>query len=305
MPTYPDDSPNLTVEALLEQPDILARRLSDIVNYRYVADRVFARGTSDQVAGGSARYQRSESIFPDRNVEALGIRSEYPRTGWSEQVLTAAVKKYGLEVPLAIEAIRRNQLDQLDRALIKLGNAMVKFVDGVAMTMLLTDTDVLTGAASGDWSTAATDIISDVAVARQAVENQNEGYVVDTMIVNPAQELDLLKDADIRASLPREGSNFVSTGAVGPFMGLRQILVSPSLTAGTVLFGSAGIVGTIADEAPDAGEGYAQNEVVDGAAPVYVKVYDETHTDSRVVRAVRWPAMWLAEPKAMYKLTGA
>lgn len=306
MPQYPQDSPTLTVSAMLKQPALIARALSDIVFQRYVADQIFARGTPDQVLGGAARYQRSESIFPDRDVEELALGSEYPRAGWSEAVLTAAVKKYGLEIPITDEAARRNQMDQMQRGLIKLANAMVKFVDTKAMAMLLADAAVLTAAASGDWTTAATDILSDLAVAKTSITNVNEGYEANVLVVNPAQELDLLKDADMRSVMPREtGASTVQTGRLLPMMGLDQVIVTPNLTAGTVLVGQAKMIGTIADEAPAGSEGYSTFSAGAGVAPTFVKVYREDNADRSIVRAVRWPAMWIAEPKSFYKITGA
>lgn len=323
---YPGSGVTITVEALLKQPRLLARRLTDLVYQRFIADRIFAQGTADQVAGGAALYQRSESIFPTGAAEEVGVRSEYPRTAWTEAVLAAIVRKYGLEVPIADEAQRRNAMDVIARAQRKLANAVVKFVDTQAMTLLTTDSAVLTGAASGDWTTAATDIISDIAGARKAIFDQNEGYDPDTIIVNPAQELDLITDVDIRNALPREGSApqpAALTGRAVPILGLTQVLSTPQLSAGTVIILSSGVAGTIADEAPLAGEGYATYRPggpAPGAAPfpavsgnpgaavfptIYVKVYREDSSDESIVRAARFPAMWLSEPKSVYKLTGA
>jgi hypothetical protein len=305
MPTYPY-SPTLTVDALLKQPRVLARDLASLAWQRFVADRIFARGTSEMVAGGAAIYQRAESIFPDRDAEEVGVRAEFPRTGWTEALLTAAVRKFGLEVPISFESIRRNQMDQIMRAQIKLANAVVKFVDTQAMTLLTTDGAISTSAASGDWSTAATDIVADIANARKVITDQNEGYEGDTMILNPAQELDLLLDADIRNALPRETSttNAVMQGRPIPIMGIRTLLVTPQLTAGTVFILNGGIVGTIADEQPDAQEGYVGYAPAGGPS-LYAKVYEETGRDEKIVRAARFPAMWIAEPKAAYKITGA
>jgi hypothetical protein len=305
VPTYPS-SPQLTVDALLKQPRLLARSLSDLVYQRFVADRIFARGTPEMVQGGSATYQRSESIFPDRDTEEVGIRAEFPRTGWTEAIFTAAVRTYGLEVPINFKSIRRNQMDQVARAQVKLANSLVKFVDTQAMTLLTTDANVLTAAASGDWTTAATDIIADLANARTQIENQNEGYEPDTLIVNPAQNLDLLLDADIRNALPREtGASAVQTGRPIPILGFDQIIVTPNLTAGTVLVVTSNIIGTIADEQPDPSEGYRSYDPGAGQAPVSVKIYDVNEHDDRIVRCARWPAMWLSEPKSAFKITGA
>lgn len=304
-PTYPG-GPEMTVDALLATPRVLVRNLTDLVHGRYVADQIFARGTADQIAGGVAWYQRSESIFPNRDPEEVGVRAEFPRAGWSEEVRSAFVRKYGLEVPISFESARRNQVDMLTRGQRKLANALVKMVDGLAMTLLTTDADVLTAAASGDWSTAATSIVSDIANARKVIADQDEGYEPDTLIVNPAQELDLINDSEIRDALPREtAANAVRTGRAAPVLGLERILVTPRLTAGTVLLVTSKIAGTIADEQPGANEGYTSFSPGAGFAPVHVKIRQDHDHDDHIVRAARFPAMWLAEPKSVFKITGA
>jgi hypothetical protein len=317
MPTYPADSPNLTVEAFLRDSTMSARALTDLTYRRFAADRLLNRGTPDQVASGSAVFQRSESIFPDRDVRELALRTQYPRTGWSEQLMTAVVHKYGLESPIAYESIRRNARDQLAIALRKIANSMVRFIDTLAMNLILNDAATLGGAASADWSVAGTDIRRDLLIARSAIADQNEGYEPNTLVINPAQELDLQTDDVLGelylAFMMGAGTGTLIAPGVRPvnFLGFDEIIVTPSIPAGRVLILDRNVAGTIADESPAAGEGYATfgpGVAFPGAeavAPIYTKVWDETEIDSRVIRGVRWPAMWISEPKAVYDMTGA
>lgn len=307
MPTYPG-SPVVSVDVLVKQPTLISRALTNLAAKRFVADKIFTRGTPDQVAGGSALFQKSESVYTDttRSVEEVSVRSEWPRAGWTEAIFTAFVKQYGLEVPISDLAVRRNQLDQIERAQVKLANSVTKFVDTQAMTLLTTDAGVQTQAASGDWTTAATDIVADLANARKKIYDLDEGYEADTLVLNPAQELDLLIDADIRNALPRESQGPITTGRPIPILGLSQILVTPQLAAGTALVLNSKIVGTIADEAPDPRENYVAYRRQGGdSAPVYVKVYREENRDDNIIRAARFPAMWLGEPASAVKITGA
>lgn len=337
MPTYPG-SPTLTVDALLKRPTLIARSLTALTSKRFVADKFFAHGTPDQVAGGAVWYERSENIYPDRVAEEVGVRSEFPRSGWTEAILTALVRKYGLEVPISFEAIRRNQLDQIARAERKLANAVTKFVDTTAMNLILTDPAVLTFAAAAAWTAGATTIVADIANARKQIQDQDEGYEPDTMIMNGAQELGYLTNTNILNVLPRETPtmNPIRGGDAIPVLGISNVLVSPQLTAGKVIIGMAKVTGTIADEEPDAQEGYVSYNAggtggndnaypgggpsnrVDSTAPppdtdylpdvfptVYVKVYEVSGRDEKIVRAARFPAMWLAEPKSAVVITGA
>lgn len=308
MPPLAPTSPALTVDVLLKNPQIIRRRLTDLTYKRFVADRVFMKGSPEQVAGGGARYQRSESIFFEsgRDVEKVGFRSEFPRAGWSEAILEAYVKAYGLEFPINDLAIRRNAIDMVERGLIKLSNGLVRYVDTVAMTLLQDTTQgVQTFAAGGDWTTAATDIIFDLNRARQAIETQEEGYVADTVIVNDAQFADLLNDADIRLSMPRESrDSFIQTGVLPNLLGF-DIIRTQRLTAGVVIVMNSKVAGTIADEEPSEG-GYSSYQPGDPSqTPIWTKQYREEPNSDTIIRGVRWPAMWLAEPKSVVKITGA
>lgn len=317
-PTYPGGQVVINVDTALQQPNIIARALTNLAYQRFVADRIFAHGTPDQVRGGAAVFQRAESIFPDRTAAEVGVRARWPRSGWTPGDLFAAlVHKWGLEVPIADEVRRRNALDQMARAQRKLANAVVQFVDQQAMSTIVNDPAINTYAAPFIWSNASSDKIKDIATARNAINNVDLGYVADTLVINPAQELQLLIDANVRGALPREVNannplgNSIITGQAVPILGLRQILVTNQIAAGTALLCNAGVVGSIADEEPLPEEGYVSydagpsNIAIPGQNPrIWVKTYREEGTDETIVRGARFPAMWVAEPKAATYMTG-
>jgi hypothetical protein len=291
---------------MLKQPRLLARRLTNIASKRFVADRIFLPGTPDQVAGGAARYQRAQSIYLNRDPQQVATRANFPRAGWSEDLREAAVEQHGLEVPVNALSIRRNAMDQLQRALLLLSNSVVKYVDGMAMSMILADTDVLSDSASASWDTTTTDIIGDIAEAQMQIRQQNEGYDPTIMVINDTQALAMLRNQAIREALPREGRNQVTTGQVLPILGLEQIIVTPNIPDGTIIIMDR-IAGTIADEAPVPAEGYStyQPQGDSNLKPVYLKTWEEQGTSDWVIRGARWPAMWLAEPKAVFVMDGA
>lgn len=317
-PTYPGGQVVINVDTALQQPNIIARALTSLAYQRFVADRILQAGTADQVRGGAAVFQRAESIFPDRTAAEVGVRSRWPRSGWTPGDLFAAmVHKWGLEVPIADEVRRRNALDQMGRAQRKLANAVVQFVDQQAMSTIINDPAINTYASPGLWSNTATDKIAGIATARNMINNIDLGYVADTLVINPAQELQLLLDANVRGALPREVNannplgNSIITGQAVPILGLRQILVTNQIAAGTALLVNAGVVGSIADEEPLGDEGYVSydagptNVQIPGPNPrIWVKTYREEGTDETIVRGARFPAMWVAEPKAATYITG-
>lgn len=300
MPTYPG-SPEITVDALLQRPQLLVRQLTDLVYQRFVADAIFTRGGPGQVTGGAVWYQRAESIFLDRDPEEVGVRSEFPRAGWTEEVFSAFVHKYGLEVPIAYESIRRNQIDQVARAQRKLANGLVRFVDTMAIDFILADTDLLGDSATGHWGGGSDDIIKDLASARTDIENQNQGYVADTVVMSPTNNLQLLLNEDIRNALPREtSSGSIQTGRPVPILGFDNMIVTPQMPDEKVLVCQSKVFGTVADEQPDASEGYSTYNAGGGFATLFVKVYNNENRDERIIRCARFPAMWISEPKAAY-----
>jgi len=306
LPTYPGGGPQVTVDSAIQNPNIIARALTDLAYQRFVADRVLMRGTSDQVRGGAAVFQRAESLFPDRGAEEVGVRSEWPRSGWTvPDLFAAAVKKYGLEVPISDESVRRNAMDVMARAQRKLANAVVKFVDQVAMTLIETDPAVQTLTAGATWSTG-TSIIADLASARNKIQNIDLGYVADTLIINPAQELSMLTNTTLQSILPRESTprNATLTGSPVPILGLQQILVTNQITAGTGIVLNSGVVGTIAEEAPDPREGYVGYNPGANQPNIMVKRYREEDRDEWILRAARFPAMWISEPQAAVVISG-
>jgi hypothetical protein len=313
MPTYPGQGgtgEQLTILALLKQPQRISRDLVNLVSKRLIADRLFVHGTPEQVAGGSMQYQLAESIYLDTDVtEEIAAGADWPRTTWTEAALSELVRQYGLEVLITNLMIRRHQMDQVTRAERKLANNLVRFIDTKAFALLEDSTkgqNTQTSAAA--WSTAGTDIILEVAKAQTAIETQDngyEGFQGATMIMNTSRRDNLLNNTGLRAALPREKSDGqIQTGMMAPFLGLKEILFSSRITATKAIVMDTGIAGTFADERPDASEGFVGYDPGPAFAPIYVKVYEHPESKGQVVAAGRWPAMALVDPKAVTIISG-
>lgn len=312
MPIFASDSPTLTVQVLLDQPPLIARALTSLVSKRLITDRLFIRGTSDQVAGGALRYQELEGIYLDDNTEEIAEGADFPLSKWAEVVKTAPVRQYGQGFPVTNLSIRRNQRDVITRGTVKLANTIAKKIDTVAMALLLDTTTypaIQTQAASAVWTTAGTDIIADLGKAQEKLEvkdNAYAGFEGATLILNTLRRDDLLNNTVLRAALPRENlSGQIQTGMVAPFLGLKEILFTPQIDVTKAILLDTGIAGTMADEQPDANEGWVSDTPAGQNAPVYVKV--EPYGKPAVHRAVyggRWPAIALVQPDAVCIITG-
>lgn len=302
-------SPTLTVQALLDQPQLLSRELVNLVYKRLIADRLFLPGSSDQVAGGAMRYQELESIYVDNDPEEIAEGADFPFTDWTEAIKTAPVKQYGFGVRITNLAVRRNQRDMVTRGQRKLANRLVRFIDTKAMAELEGNPGIQTQASAAVWTLAGTDIIAEIAKAQEALETKDNGYAGfegATLVLHSNRRDDLLNNTGLRNALPRETNDGqIRTGMVAPFLGLKEILFTSQITPTAAIVMDTGIAGTIADETPDPSEQWAAYDPGPGFRPVYVKVEKggrpQVHSE---VFAGRWPAIALVEPPAVVKITG-
>lgn len=305
-------SPTLSVRALLNQPTLLSRELVNLVYKRLIADRLFVRGSAEQVAGGAMRYQQLESIFVDDDPDEIAEGADFPLTDWTEVLKTEPVRQYGFGVRVTNLAIRRNQRDMVARGQRKLANRLVKFIDTKAMAVLEDAggvAGVQTQAASALWTTAGTDIIADIGAAQEKIETQDNGYngfEGATLVLHTNMRDALLNNTVLRAALPRETTDSqIRTGMMAPFLGVREILFTPQITSTKAILLDTTMAGTIADERPDASERWVSYDPGPGFSPVYVKVEDDGKPAvHKRVYAGRWPAIALPEPKAVVVITG-
>ena len=139
MPTYPGQSgtdTQLTVDAMLKQPQLISRALVSLVSKRLGAYKMCVVDPTPMV-GASILYQQDESIYLDRDPAQAGPRSKWPRASWTEAAKSAAISEHGLEVVINNLAIRLNQKPQLTIGLRKLANNIVKWIDGELLDTIL------------------------------------------------------------------------------------------------------------------------------------------------------------------------
>lgn len=289
---YPQAAPtvagtNITVSMFLNSPARVQRAIENLALNRFVADLIFAEGPA--AVGGAVIYDQvtANDTYLSQDVQEIEPGSEFPILS-SPQAgpLVAIARKYGGEVLFTDEAIRRDNRQVVQRDLIRLRNTIVRKYDTLAMTAL-DAAPILTMVGSGDWTTAATDIISDLATAAFTIDSLDLGYAPDTMLINPAQELDLLKDADIRTALPRERTDLpIATGNLGRLMDI-DFVVTNRVTAGTAYLLQRRVAGGISDE-----------------VPLYARTVDDRRREAVFLHGARVGVPYVTDPKAVVKLTG-
>lgn len=290
--TYPPGAPSvngnqITVEQFLKTPSRVTRVINDLTRQRFIAERIFASGDA---VGGAVIYDQvtASELYTDRDVQAIEAGSEFPIvTSGETSPKVAAVTKWGGAAVLTYEAVRRDARDILNRELTKLRNTIVRKVDTVAIAAL--DAAPINTDTGTDWSDGTNgDPILDLAQGRSVIDDADLGYVADTILVNPAQMVDLIGRKDVREALPREAlsGNPIANGQLNGFMGYTWY-VTNRVAAGTAYILASTMAGSLRDE-----------------LPLYSRVIDQQERERWLVQAARVTVPIVTDPKAVLKLTG-
>lgn len=306
--TYPPAAPtisgdNVTISRFLANPALVARRLRTIAEQRFISD-VLLTGRF-QVQGGAILYETGETIYTDRTPEAVAPGSDYPQTPVSEGTASLAkVVKWGEDVPITDEAIKRRQMDPVNKAMLKLVNTMVKTVDSVAMSAISSAVTQSTGATASWKADSGTNIFRDIMLAKANILALNQGYDPDTVVVDDLTFANMVSDNRFQGILPREKTDgVVYTGNFPVVAGLR-ILPSPNIFGGGTSSAIALVLdskqlGGMADE-DLGGPGYASA----GYPGVEAKMIREDKKDQWLGRCRRVTVPVVLEPAAAWKITG-
>ncbi|MEG1971276.1 MAG: major capsid protein [Burkholderiaceae bacterium] len=290
---YPPASPTvngtkITVEQYLKQPTRVERQLNNLALERFLADKIFGKGTAE---GGAVIYDRitENSLYLEREVQVIEPGSNFPILNDSDTgANVAVVEKHGGGVIITYEDGRRDRRDKLKRESTRLVNTITRKTDTRALAILDKDPDIPT-AAGTDWSDPATrDAIGDIAGAMSQINNSDLGYNTTMAIVNPVQALALFGDKSIRDALPRENKNDnpIASGTINGLMGLTWY-ESNRVPVGTAWFMGGQQVGSIHDEIPQ-----------------YTRVVDDQLRERWVIMGARVAVPVVTDPFAAFKLTG-
>lgn len=301
--TYPAPAPTvsgdyLTIHRLLQSPELIARRLRTIAEQRFIADALL---TGRFIAvGGAIQYEQAESIYTDRTPEAVKPGTEYPLTGHGlGPTQTAETVKWGQDVPVTDEAIKRLNRNPVDRAFVKMVNQMVKLVDGISLAAIASAVTQSVGAAASWSSATAKQIFLDVAKAKAAVIDLGEGFDPDTVVVSTTAWVFAMATFADAGYLPREDRQApVFTGQFPVIDGMRWLATPNIPVANAAMVLDSTQLGGMADEQLG-GPGY-----VGAMAGIETKSLRDDDKDAYKLRARRVTVPVVLEPNAAYKITG-
>jgi hypothetical protein len=277
----------LTISRWLNTPTMVDRALRSIVLNRFIADVLLTGRVTPE--GGAISYETGESIYADRStLEAIMPGAEYPiSTVGQGAASVATVKKWGLDAKVVLEAVRRERMSPVNRALIKLGNSIVRQVDSVGLAAIVAAVTT-TQAATATWGTSSAKVVLDLMLARATIVGQNQGYEADTLVLSDTKFAAMANDEKVLAAMRREDpGNVVYTGKQGRIAGLDILLTSNSPFPTESLVCDRRVLGGLADEEP-----FSSN------------TWWVQDTEEWRLRAKRVTVPWVSEPAAAVRITG-
>ena len=300
---YPPAAPSLsgdveTINRFLKSPALVQRRLRSLAEQRYIADAILTgRFTAE---GGAILYETGEEITADEAPRAVAPGAEYPLVGLSSGTASLAkTVKWGQDALITDESIARRQMDPVNRALTKLVNENVSYVDSVALSAVSSAVTQSTNAAA-DWSTAtAAQIIKDALLAKANILALNQGYSPDTIVVDDINYANALAAFVAGGYFAREtnADNPALTGEFPVIAGLRWLPSPNGVAANTALVLDSTQLGGMADENLG-GPGYVSG----GPAGVESKVIRDEDNDQWKLRVRRVTVPVVLEPAAAWKI---
>lgn len=225
-------------------------RITELTEGYMVTDAIFKAAPTDAL---SIVYEENtdglNSWEASDEVEERTEMGQYPRIGMDAKEKQAMIKDYGLEVEISYNAIKHNKISSIDRAYMKLGNSLMKFVDTKGLEKLTdnyntSSTRIHTQVAGVAWDQAGADPFSDFANAKAKVDGS--GYVADIVAVNPLDWTKALTNKDFRQELDRDLSpndKIVKSGILyGKIAGL-VVVAARNLTPGHFWVGQKQMIG--------------------------------------------------------------
>jgi hypothetical protein len=302
--TYPPAAATIsgdtvTISRFLNNPTVVARRLRTLLEQRYIADALLTGRF--QVSGGAVAYETGEAIGSGENPRAVNPGMEYPLV--SPATGTAAIAKtvkWGQDALITDESIKRRQMDPVSRALVKLANQNVAYVDSVALSAVATAVTATAAAPANAATMTAQQWITTVMLAKQNIVALNQGYNADTVVLDDLSWGYAMAAFIASGLTPREATNTpLLTGDFPTILGMRWLATPNVPTAGTALVLDSQTLGGMADE-DLGGPGYVKAN----GQGVEVNSFREGEQDRWRVRARRVTVPVVVEPAAARKITG-
>lgn len=228
----------------------IQKRISELTDGFMVTDAIFMRDASDTP---SITYEEQSNGLNDYEasgeVEERTEEGSYPRIGLDADTKQALIKDYGLEVLVTYEAIRFNRISSIDRAYIKLGNSLIKFVDTKGLKALTdnyntSSSRIHTHAAGTQFSSGTADPFGVFMSAKAKVDDS--GYMANTILVNSTDWTNALKNKEFRQEIDKDvpaERKIVKAGLLAGQVAGLTVVIARNMQSGHAWVGQDQVVG--------------------------------------------------------------
>lgn len=196
-----------------------------------------------------------QEVYYRETTKNLAALSTIPRLAQfpNDDVLweknTAYMSKHGLEAEISWEDAISNNIDVIQRVLLRIGSAVAQSVDTLIYDTLKGATGInsIAIAAGETWDNATRSArIPHEHIARAMAlisDGDNTNYMPDTLLVNPGDWAYLLTNDFVLDSFDASAPNVMKNGMVGTLMGLN-VIVTPAVSADEAIVLQSKVAGT-------------------------------------------------------------
>ena len=306
---YPPAPPTLsgdilTISRFLNSPALVQRRLRTIAEARFIADSILSGRY--ETSGGALLYEQTESIYTAKAPEAVNAGAEYPRSPAAPgPAALAGITKWGQDVPITDEHIKRYGRRAIDIALLKITNFLVRQIDLTAMTLIGAAVPGANQAAAiASWATpASSNILLDLTTAAAKIASYDQGYEADTIVTTDLGKARIIADRNIIAGLSREGVvTLTGSGDIDTIAGMRIFATNniPVLSTFQTFVLDSTMLGGLAYERLESPE--YSGDPANGVESWTRR--DPAANDQWLVRGRRPVVPVVQEPNAIYGISG-
>ena len=225
-PTVPASGAGMTAEQihrLMQSPTLVARRLAELLNQKFIADYLLTGRY--QASGGGISYPGGVPIFTADDPEAIAAGGEYPMTVMTAgELAQAKVTKWGHDSEVTDEAIARFLMDPVNRVLSGLANTVIRLVDSVALAVIGSKVTDTYDSTATPWTTGE-GIVEGVLLAKATQEDKyaDLAYDLNTVALKPIQFAKVAAYLIKADMLPKESNNAVISGVIPDVLGMTWV----------------------------------------------------------------------------------
>lgn len=262
---YPLDPPTvtgttITVDELLQNPERITRDIADIAMERFYMDRVFTSGGG--VSGGALLYEQpnplATDLYGEREPKIIAPGAVFPLQTFTRGVpMVARPKKIGSKWPVTREAQKRNDTSYIQRQIRQTANTIRRRIENLGLAELSAVVTAQSRFRTGSsWSTFAgttmttrnglTGPVADVVAAWAQIDNEERGHTADSLLLHTNQAVTAMQ------AFPGMTLQQIFGQAIDPqgSQAIRDIYVTPRMTAGVAAVFDSGTVGVWRNEFP-------------------------------------------------------